>query len=128
MRQIIQVPEVIEIEMVRISVPVHHGNEAMPYDFPFRTGDEFEIEVYIDSGLIHGWPPLEAKIDMKVCDSGSYWLFNDRGETVTVLENEYVPSGLIPDGGDYLVLDIGADGIIKNWPKRPNLDKFFQRD
>jgi len=125
MRVTVLRPKTIIVKAVFISVPVHYKDEDIPYDFPFRENDQWEVLVDIDSGWIYNWPGLEYKMDMKVTDGGRYYLHNDSGQIVAKLEEDYVPGGLIPEGGDYLVLDIGADGVIKNWPKNPDVSKFF---
>ena len=60
---------------------------------------------------------MTAKTHYKVADAGIYSLLNAAGEVV-VERDWYVPSMLYPnaDGfGDYVILNINEDGIIKDW-------------
>ena len=61
-------------------------------------------------------------------DSGSYTLYSPSGEKIA-FRDDYVPNRLIPgEYGDGIDLDVDADGIIRNWPKRPDLSAFFTDD
>jgi len=117
----------IEISTVDISVPVRFADEDMPYDFPHRVGNVWNITVDVDTGKIHDWPNRPARLAMKVCDEGIYILRDCSGKTLARRISDYVPHGLIPgEYGDYIVFDIDERGIITNWPKNPNVKAFFQ--
>lgn len=100
----------------------------MPNDFPFREGDMWKAKVEIDTGKIVGWPEGKSwDLDMKVCDEGSYYLLDSEGNTVADIQDNYVPNGVIPGRyGDYVELNINTQGVITNWPKKPNLSAFFE--
>lgn len=119
-------PVEIDVSLVRIDVPVRYEEEDIPNDFPLRDGDMWKAIVAINNGQIQGWPQGRAgEMHMKVCDGGEYSLLNHAGEQVGETLSDYVPGGLIPEGGDYIVLSIDANGYITNWPKRPDVSAFF---
>lgn len=128
MKTTMMVETEVNITHVRISADVRYGDEQMPYDFPGRHGDIWEATVNIDTAQIEGWPKADAKrVHLKVVDGGTYTLL-DSGKVVATLENDYVPHGVVPgEYGDYLILDINAHGVITNWPKCPDVSKFFRR-
>ena len=48
---------------------------------------------------------------------------------VASLDNYYIPHDLIPGKrGEYIHIDISADGVITNWPDVPNVYEFFNSD
>jgi len=130
MKYTISKPAVVEITTIRIDLPICYGDEDIPYDAPLRGGDIWSAFIDIDTGNIKYWPlGKELDIYMKVNDSGVYVLYTDDGEEIARLEGEYVPHGIVPgDYGDYVDLKIGADGVIKNWPKNPDLSEFFEKE
>ena len=79
----------------------------------------------IDTGTILDWPAgTTASIHYKVCDDGAYALLDPYMKPVIEIEG-YVPRMLCPKDngyGDYIIMDIGADGAIANW--RVDFDKF----
>ena len=86
----------------------------MPY-----LGKEGWIPVIdIKTGRINQWPEgTTAKVHYKVCDAGEYWLEDDDGKLLKY-PGHYVPDGLCPGGegyGDYIIMDIGSDGVIESW-------------
>lgn len=115
-----------EVTHVRLQLPVRFDDEDMPYDFPLREGDTWSATVELATGKIKEWPKGKSgKVDLKVVDEGIYTLLLENGHEVARVENDYVPHGVVPgEYGDYVRLDIGRDGVIKNWPKQPNLSKF----
>ncbi len=119
----------INITHVRVIVPVRYDEEDIPNDFPFRNDDTWEVLINVDTGLIEGWPEgRKERVQMKVCDGGTYILLDD-GEEVERIECNYVPNRLIPgEYGDYIDLRIDESGKITNWPTRPNVDAFFLED
>jgi hypothetical protein len=127
MKTTVMKPVEIEIKSVRIIAHVDHGDEDMPYDFPFRNGDSFSIIVGIDSGKIVNWPQGQAaNVYLKVVDRGSYFLLDAFDNEVAAIESDYVPHGVVPgEYGDYLDLQINGDGVVTNWPKEPDVSEFF---
>lgn len=85
---------------------------------PLRKHDMWLLEIHLHDGSIREWPVgTTAKVHYKVCDAGSYQLL-DADRQVVVSQDGYVPSMLAPQGGgygDYVILDIGSDGIIQGW-------------
>lgn len=130
---VVKRPVKIEVETVRLQVPIYNGEEDLPNDFPFRSngprGDLWRVKIDIESGRILGWPRGKAVlVKLKVCDGGSYTLISPNGMAVETLKG-YVPHGLVPgEYGDYIELRINDDGVIKNWPKQPDLTEFFKGD
>lgn len=122
-------PTKVNIEYVSIEIPLRYGDEDVPYDFPLRNKDKWNVSIEIDSGKIHGWPEGKAgKFFTKVCDTGSYWLVSNTGDIVAEIESDYCPNLLIPgEYGDYIDLDIDKNGTIKNWPKTPDVSEFFEQ-
>jgi hypothetical protein len=89
---------------------------------PCRDGDCWCPVIDIDTGTIEGWPAgTTASVHYKVCDDGRYALLDaERNEVVAI--DDYVPPIMSPGGngyGDYIIMDIGADGKIAKW--RPDL-------
>lgn len=127
MKATVMKPVEIEIERVVVTLPVRYDDEDFPYDFPGRDGDDWRAAIMVGSGQILGWPEgKEAYMHMKVVDGGCYTLYAPNGERVGEIDRNYVPHGLIPgEYGDYVILDIGGDGVIKNWPENPSVDEFF---
>ena len=65
----------------------------------------------------------------KVVDCGTYTLCDYALNTIAQLKEEYVPHGVVPgEDGDYIELNIDKNGIITNWPKNPDVSKFFPED
>ncbi len=67
-------------------------------------------------------------LQAKICDSGTYFLL-DKNKKVICKIADYVPNGLIPDVdgcGDYIRLKINDDGVIENWPEKPDYSDFIE--
>ena len=127
MKATVKIEKEIDFRSVHIKVPVRYEEEQIPNDFPLRVGDTWEATIDIDSGQISEWPKgEEGSIHLKVCDEGIYTLFDEHGSQVGSIEQNYAPNGLIPgEYGDYVIMDIGQDGIVKNWPTHPCVEEFF---
>lgn len=130
MKTTVMKPVEIEIERVRVELPVRYEDEDIPYDFPLRVGESWRAEIMVGSGQILDWPEgTTASLSMKVTDGGNYYLISPSGEMVGSIEQNYVPNRLIPGNwGDYVDLKIGSDGVITNWPERPSVAEFFPQD
>lgn len=130
MKTIVKRKQTIEISAIRIHVPVRYEEEDIPNDFPMRNGDIWQAEVEIDTGKIKDWPQGKAgSLYMKVVDEGDYTLLGPHGNVVAMLEGDYVPHGVVPgEWGDYINLEINEDGIVTNWPAKPDVSKFFDQD
>ena len=133
MKAKVRVLKEIEIEKILISIsPRYIGDsddDDVPSDFPGLKNGSWDAVVMIDTGEILGWPQGdEREMYCKVCDAGRYTLYSSGGESVASIDG-YVPHGVVPgDYGDYVHLKIGADGIIKNWPSKPDVSEFFCSD
>ncbi len=125
-------PVEIEVSHVRISVPLHDDTvQEMGQGFPRLEGDTWKGTVEIDTGKIVDWPEGltgEFEVGDKVRDLGSYVLLAPDGSEVAALRKEYCPNMLIPgEYGDYIDLKI-KDGVVTNWPKRPDVSQFFNEE
>jgi hypothetical protein len=109
-------PIEIEVTAIRCELPVEHGEEDMPHDFPFRKGNTWSITIDIETGKIHNWPASREpfRLEMKVTDGGVYTLLS--GPQVVAVRDGYVPDCIPGDYGDYVDFDI-VDGTIINWAK-----------
>ena len=85
---------------------------------PLRDGERWRLKIDLSTGTIDGWPEgVTAQTHYKVCDDGIYSLIGSDGAEVAKKDG-YVPDMLSPNGrgyGDYVILDIGPDGVIAGW-------------
>lgn len=127
MKTVINRPTEIDIKKIRIEAAVRYEDEDIPYDFPMRDGDMWIAEVDVDTGQIFNWPEgRSGVVHMKVCDCGTYRLFDADGKEVAAIEGDYVPNRVVPGQyGDYIDLQINGSGVITNWPKNPDFSDFF---
>jgi hypothetical protein len=90
---------------------------------PCMDGDQWKPIINFDTGQITNWTKgTVADVHYTVCDAGSYTLVDADGNNVLTHEG-YVPECLSPkeEGyGDYIIMDIDADGFIQDW--EPTLD------
>lgn len=117
----------VEIHSVRIEVELHDDvSESLPKHL-FNDDGELDLLIEVDTGKVVSWQGSEpVNIYDKVRDNGVYTLFGTDGLEVGKIDNYYVPNDLIPgDYGDYINLEINADGVITNWPKYPNVLQFL---
>lgn len=117
----------VEIHSVRIEVELHDDvSENLPNHL-FNDDGELDLLIEVDTGKVVSWRGSEpVNIHDKVRDNGVYTLFDSGGLEVANIYNGSVPNDLIPgDYGDYINLEINADGIVTNWPKSPNVLQFF---
>ena len=127
MKAKIKIEKEVEIKMVKVDVAVRYGEDDIPKDFPLRRGDMWSAIIDIDEGKVLDWPEGKTgRLQMKVCDEGSYFLLDDKGNTVLSIEQDYVPNALIPGRyGDYIDLKISESGLILNWPNQPSISDFI---
>lgn len=117
----------VEVTAVKVSAEVRYWEDAevngkpdteQGDNVPMRNGKLWEPTIDLDRGFVHAWPPgTTASIHYKVCDAGIYELISPDGEVVA-RKDGYVPSFLAVKErgfGDYIILDIGADGVIDGW-------------
>lgn len=111
-------PVDIEVDAVRVVVPVRYEEEYIPNDFPLRVKDAWSCTIDIETGEIREWMPTfgARDIHMKVTDMGNYSLLAKDGSVLASVEENYVP-GFFPGDhyGDYIIFEIGADGKIAGW-------------
>lgn len=121
----------IEVDAIRLVLPVRYGTEDIPKDFPLRVGDAWRGTIDIASGRIREWPQGQAgSMFMKVCDMGIYTLLNG-DEEVGCINEDYVPNSIIPgEYGDYVDFAIDEAGHIAGWEPRPEdvAKAFFGKD
>lgn len=106
-----------------------NGNEDIQGDLiPFRKGDLWTPVIRLTDGAVMGWPiGMTASIHYKVCDQGEYWLLDADHQRIAKYRSHYVPDNILCQGErgycDYIILDIGEDGVVVGWTKPP-LDGF----
>lgn len=123
-------PVEIEVHTVKINVKLYDDiTENIP-KFLLNKHGEFEIEIEVDTGKVVNWSGIESiRISDNVCDCGTYTLFDKDGSIIVEVINDYVPNDLIPGSyGDYIDLQISMDGVVTNWPKKPDVSYFFKQD
>jgi len=92
---------------------------------PFATNGNWAPLIDIDTGHIVDWPEgTTASVHYKVCDDGRYELLDADCNVLTRIDG-YVPRIMSPKEngyGDYVIMDIEADGKIADW--RIDLEAF----
>jgi hypothetical protein len=85
---------------------------------PCRKGDLWCPLIDLDAGRIVDWPPgVTADIHYKVCNAGIYELLSVN-HSVVAKRDGYVINMMSPGAegyGDYVIMTVGADGIIEDW-------------
>ena len=123
-------PVELEIHTVRIEVELHDNvSERLPKHL-FNDDGELDLLIEVDTGKVISWQGNEpVSIYDKIIKNGVYTLFDKCGDEVARLDNYYIPHDLIPGKrGEYIHIDISADGVITNWPDVPNVYEFFDTD
>ena len=100
---------------------------------PCRDGDYWEPVIEIETGTIENWEKGKtASIHYKVCDDGTYGLYNEHRKEIARIENDYVPKIMYPKEngyGDYVIMDVDENGKIKDWKcDKHLLLEFFPQD
>lgn len=96
---------------------------------PLRIGDNWCPKIRLDDGIVMNWQiGIRATVYYKVCDRGEYWLLDENLNRVAKWSGSYVPDSYLCHGakgyGDYIIMDIGIDGKIKDYQK-PEIDYDF---
>lgn len=90
---------------------------------PCRSGDYWTPRIDIQTGQIQDWTHgVFAEVCYKVCDEGTYTLLDEKNQVIDSVEG-YVISSMCPEGGgygDYIIMDIDENGVIKNWAFNPD--------
>lgn len=97
-----------------------NGNADTEGKIPLRNGDSWQPTIELATGRVLDWPAgLEADIHYKVCDAGQYWLQDEGRSRIAKWADYYVPDDFLCIGdngyGDYIILKIGADGVVIGW-------------
>lgn len=125
----IQKPTTVDVTHVLIDVPIHHGEEEIPNNFPLRDGDRWRAKIDLETGAIENWPAnTVAEVFLTVRDSGTYKLLGPDGKEVAVISNDYVPNRVVPgEYGDTIEFGVEGDGRIAGWmtPKPQDFARFF---
>ena len=123
-------PTKLDIHSVRIEVELHDDvSENLPKHL-FNDDGELDLLIEVDTGKVVSWQGNEpVSIHDNIRNNGVYTLFDKCGGEVASLDNYYIPHDLIPGKrGEYIHIDISADGVITNWPDVPNVYEFFNSD
>ena len=121
----------VEIQFIKVVLPVRFGEEQMANDAPLRTGNIWEATIDIESGRIVHWEQGKTlNFYLKVVDMGFYYLLSSSGEVVASILGDYVPDCLPQEYGDYVDFEIDESGLITNWKKAADMDfsAFFNRE
>ena len=124
----IKIKELVERELdlktLRVIAPIDkdswcdalvNGEEDIEGKIPLRSGDEWCIDIDLDTGIIKNWPKgTTAETYYKLCDSGKYYILDSKGDVVKKIIYDYVPRVLRPNewNSDYIMLNICEDGSI----------------
>lgn len=93
-----------------------------PTIFGFDGDDRWCVSIDLETGCIDNWSPNQnAVVHYKVCDQGEYWLCDSEMDRIAKWNGEYVPSQFLCHGddsegwGDYIIMSIDTDGMIKSY-------------
>ena len=133
----IKVEQEFDIKYLQVSAGVRYWEDATVDGaededgtlIPCRQGDRWEPRIDVETGQIVNWDiGKTAEVHYKVADEGKYSLLSESGSITTQFEG-YVPDALCPKGngyGDYIIMDIDANGMIQNW--KFIVSSFLQED
>jgi hypothetical protein len=86
---------------------------------PCKRGEMWCPVIDLDRGKIINWEQgKSADIHYKVCDAGTYELYDEMGKLFVKRENCYVPRILCPKQngyGDYIIMKVDENGFIANF-------------
>jgi len=127
MKFTINTPVTYDVYYLRLAIPIDPLENP---DVPLASNDGtwWEVEIELATGRILQWP-YDRPVDIyqKVRDEGIYQLLDINSRSVRAISGCYVPNKLLPGSDeDYLNLRINSNGVIANWPNRPNLSDFNQ--
>jgi hypothetical protein len=138
MKTTVKIEKEVEIKTLEVAANVRYWEDAKINGVedengdltPCRKGDLWCPVIDVDTGIIKDWPNgIRAKIHFKVCDDGSYYLKDGKGNTILSIEENYVPSILCPKEigfGDYIIMDILENGQIEGWDA--DISDFVEQD
>ena len=138
MKAIVKEEKEVNVKTIRVEAGVRYWEDAIVNGvedesgelIPCREGGLWKPIIDIDKGVIKNWKKgTIADIHYKVCDAGSYFLEDEKGNVVLSIEDDYVPKIMCPEDegwGDYIIMKVDGDGKIANW--NPDLDDFQNDD
>lgn len=123
------VKQKICVDAIRCVLPVKYDDEDMPYDFPFRRGEIWDVTIDLNSRKIRNWNGPAIELSMKVTDGGCYYLLSGVNQ-VAGIEADYVPECIPQRYGDYIEFTILEDGTLDGWRPDPVsiAECFFKRE
>jgi hypothetical protein len=106
----------VHISELRIEIPFDEEDDLTGVPEFYIQGNKIVFDVDPEDGEIIGTQKLNAKLDIKVRDEGKYTIFISGNSALAngVVIEDYVPSFIPGDYGDYVRLDI-EDSMIANW-------------
>lgn len=136
MKHKIKMEKEVELKTLKVRAHVRYwcdatvngvdGDDAAPegdMGIPCREGDLWCPVIDIATGRIENWPQgTTASLHYKVCDEGVYTLVDVDGNEVGEKDG-YVPDCMCPESpgyGDYIIMDIDANGVIQKWRFNPS--------
>lgn len=128
--KVVEMSYLIHAEYIEVSANVRYWDSAIINGeedtlgnlAPFREGGLWKPVIRLDDGAVMGWQDgMEASFHYKVCDQGEYWLLDSLRRRIAKYRDDYVPSEFLCHGdngyGDYIIFNVGADGLIKDYKK-----------
>lgn len=92
---------------------------------PCRDGDTWNPIIELETGKIINWEiGKTADIHYKVCDDGKYILLDKENKEIITVEDYVISDLAIGESGfgDYIIMLVNEEGIIKDWS--PTLEDF----
>ena len=125
----IMIPQIVEFDAKYLVVEaevrywedatVNGEEDELGTKIPCREGEAWCPVIDVDTGQIVNWTQgVTASVHYKVCDAGVYELQTSEPRELIVRKDGYVPHCLSPGGkgyGDYIIMNIDANGMIENW-------------
>jgi hypothetical protein len=120
MKITLKIEKEVEVKILSVRAEVRYWEDgSLGEQMPCKKEDLWCPEIEIETGKILNWEQgKKADVHYKVCDCCGWDLINENREIVFSVENEYVPNSLSPKEngyGDYIIMDIDENGIIKDW-------------
>lgn len=134
----LKIEKEFDVKYLAVTAGIRHPESVIVDDvecgelseIPCHDGKHWQVMIDVDTGVITNWPKgVTADICAKVCDDGIYSILDENKQELKRLVHCYVPDCLaINDNGygDYIIMEIDADGKIKDW--NPSFDEFEQED